>query len=130
MYLFIDPSSQDSIRLVLFVAHTSREHVFEVRNRELLSVVIEALDREHASLADLRGIVVLVGEGRFSSTRIASVVANTISYALRIPVVTATRGNEPTVATIETFFITSSDTSYYITPTYSGEPHIGIPPQP
>jgi tRNA A37 threonylcarbamoyladenosine modification protein TsaB len=125
MYLFIDPSEQDSIRLVLFSNTITREHVFEVRNRELLSVVVEALDREHVALADLQGIVVMVGEGRFSSTRIASVVANTLSYALHIPVVATTRGNEPTGTTIETFFA-ASDTSYYITPTYSGEPHIGI----
>lgn len=124
MYLFIDPSEQDSIRLVLFSNTTSHEQVFEVRNRELLEVVVVLLDREHITLADLQGIVVLVGEGRFSSTRIASVVANTLSYALRIPVVATTRGNEPTDATIETFFA-ASDTSYYITPTYSGEPHIG-----
>ncbi len=124
MYLFIDPASQDSIRLVVFSNNTSREHVFEVRNRDLLLVIVEALDRERVALADLQGIVVLVGEGRFSSTRIASVVGNTLSYVLHIPVVATTRGGEPTDATIETFFA-ASDTSYYITPTYSGEPHIG-----
>lgn len=129
MYLFIDPSSQDSIRLVLFLNTTSREHVFEVRNRELLVVIVEVLDREHLSLADLQGIVVLVGEGRFSSTRIASVVGNTLSFALHIPVVATTRSHEPTETTIDTFF-TTSDTHYYITPTYSGEPHIGTPSQP
>lgn len=128
MYLFIDPSAADTIRLVLFLNGMSREYVFEVRNRELLSVIIEALDRERIALTDLHGIVVLVGQGRFSSTRIASVVGNTLSYALHIPVVATTLGNEPTVATIETFF-TGSDTSYYITPTYSGEPNIGTPSQ-
>ncbi len=125
MYLFIDPSKQDSIRLVLFLHDTSREHVFDVRNRELLSVIVEMLEREHVPLAHIRGIVVLVGEGRFSSTRIASVVGNTLSYALHIPVVATTRGNEPTGATIDTFF-TASGILYYITPTYSGEPHIGV----
>lgn len=129
MYLFIDPSQQDSIRLVLFFNNISQERVFEVRNRELLSVIVEALDQEHLSLADVEGIVVLVGEGRFSSTRIASVVSNTLSYTLRIPVVAATRGNEPTEATINTFFL-AGDTHYYITPTYSGEPHIGTPLKP
>ncbi len=128
MYLFIDPSSSDTIRLVLYFNATSREHIFEVRNRELLSVIVEALDRERVALADLRGIVVLVGEGRFSSTRIASVVGNTLSYALHIPVVATTRGNEPTDATIDSFFL-APHPHYYITPTYSGEPHIGKPSQ-
>ncbi|HRH23275.1 MAG TPA: hypothetical protein PK295_01440 [Candidatus Magasanikbacteria bacterium] len=128
MYLFIDPSAADTIRLILFFNGTSREHVFEVQNRELLSVIVEVLDREHVALTDLQGIVVLVGEGRFSSTRIASVVGNTLSYTLHIPVVATTRGNEPSETTIDTFF-TGSDTTYYITPTYSGEPNIGTPSQ-
>ena len=128
MYLFIDPSLMSTIRLVLLSGTISREHVFEVSNRELLNVIKEALERENIVLTDLEGIVVLIGEGRFSNTRIASVVGNTLSYALNIPVVATTRGHEPTQSTVHTFF-SPSNITMYITPTYSGEPHIGIPTQ-
>ncbi len=124
MYLFIDPSRHESVRLVVLRADVEQEYIYQVKNRELLHMIVDTLDREGESIGDIEGIVVLVGVGGFSSTRIASVVVNTLAFALRVPVASTTQEHIPTSTTVATFFGPESSTQY-ILPTYSGEPNIG-----
>ncbi len=124
MRLFIDPSSPDVIRLVFFSDNAMHERIVRARNRELLRVIADALEEDQYTLAHITGVVVLVGQGGFSSTRIASVIGNTFSYALHVPVVAVDRAHEPTVETIDALFSTPSS-HHYIVPMYSSEPTIG-----
>src|SRR5688572_1972964 len=87
MYLFIDPSEQSKIKLILFFSDRQKSIEVEWRNRELLQVIVDAFESEKIELSEITGIAVLVGKGGFSSTRIASVVGNGFAYALHIPIV-------------------------------------------
>ncbi|MBU4332425.1 tRNA (adenosine(37)-N6)-threonylcarbamoyltransferase complex dimerization subunit type 1 TsaB [Patescibacteria group bacterium] len=56
-------------------------------SEKLLSTVDKLLKKNKVKLTDLQGVVVVKGPGGFSSVRVGVVVANTLSYALQIPVV-------------------------------------------
>lgn len=126
MYLYIDPSGSHSTYLVLFYPDHQKEYTYEGKNRELLTHIVHIFDQEKLSLDDLDGIAVRVGSGGFSSTRIAAVVANTFSFALHIPVI-GSSGEHAHSFDILTSIFTSTKPGVYLSPTYSGEPNIGVP---
>ena len=53
----------------------------------LLATIRDELQREHATFADLQGIVVFRGPGSFTGLRIGITTANAMSYGLAIPIV-------------------------------------------
>lgn len=124
MFLYIDPSKHNCIRLIIFRDNTASVYEVSGKNRELLSVIDDIFCHHKLSLQDLRGIILLEGEGSFSSTRIATVVANSLSFTLHIPVVSTTRVHEPTIETVTQFF-DHTLVGHYVIPLYSGEPNIG-----
>ncbi len=85
MYLLIDNSSNDKIlfHYCLDTKWTQREFG---KDSDLLVSVDQLLSNEGRQLSDLRGLAVVVGKGKFTATRIAVTVVNTLSYALQIPV--------------------------------------------
>lgn len=124
MYLFIDPSLHDQIRIVLYNKGGSKEYTVDGRNRELLNTIVSVFTQEKLSINELDGIAVLLGEGGFSSTRIAAVVGNTLAFALHIPIIGVTREHSLTSESISKLFSTG-EIGAFISPTYSGEPNIG-----
>lgn len=55
-------------------------------SREVVDAIKGLLGESSLSLEDLAGIVVVHGVGSFTSTRIAAVTANTLGYALNLPI--------------------------------------------
>ena len=92
-----------------------RDHVVERRvaalDRHSPGVLEQAmtslLHARHLATADLRGIDVVPGPGRFSRVRLGVVTANALSWALGIPL--TVRGKRARIAR----------------PEYGAEPHIG-----
>lgn len=125
MYLFIDPSVYTEISITLLFPDREKRVVVTEKNRELLRVIATVLETEGMSPQDISGIVILVGEGSFSSTRIASVIGNACAYALHIPVVGILSNANVTFQSVEAH-ISRVPVGVYLSPTYSGEPHIGI----
>ncbi len=123
MYLFIDPSHHDSIRLVVLYSTHEKEYQVVGKNRELLIHIMSTLDQEQLSLSDVEGVAIRMGVGGFSSTRIASVVGNSLSFALHIPVV-GVNLDHPSFGALTTLF-SSAKLGVYLSPTYSSEPTIG-----
>jgi tRNA A37 threonylcarbamoyladenosine modification protein TsaB len=124
MYLFIDPTHHSHIRLVLFFSDHVQEVLVEGKNRELLQVIVRVLETAKIALTDIQGVVILVGQGGFSSTRIASVVGNALAYSLKVPIVGAITTHGWSFETIRTH-VSSGMPGVYLSPTYSGEPSIG-----
>ena len=124
MYLLTDCTTKDVIRLTLFSQERRVEYVAEGRNARLLSHVVLFLDQESVARGDILGIVVVVGEGSFSSTRIASTVANTWGFVQDVPVIGVSQED---VKGVEGCIKKLTTTPYYVPfhPTYSGEPNIG-----
>ena len=86
MYLVIDNSLNEKI-----IFHTSLntkwvQHDFDRTDKGLLSLVDDLLKKMEIGLSDLQGIAVVVGVGKFTATRIATTVANTLALTLKIPV--------------------------------------------
>ncbi len=87
MKLLIDNSEESE---VIICAKIQKWKKFVIKNKAqkpLLVILNNFLSKNKKKLTDITGIAVVVGKGRFTATRIAVTVVNTLGYALKIPVV-------------------------------------------
>lgn len=126
MFLLIDTSEKDNIQLALFDKNILEHQNYSVPNRELLVCI----DNEFRVLSseflvkDLEGIMVVVGAGNFTNTRIACVVANTFAYDKQIPLLAIQKEETNKVQTLISKLLKQKP-GHYISATYSAEPNIG-----
>lgn len=132
MFLLIDTSEKDNIQLALFDQNIIEHQNYSVPNRELL-VCIDNLFTSQKSIKskvhkvsfdDLEGIMVVVGAGNFTNTRIACVVANTFAYDKQIPLLAIQKEETNKVQTLIPRLLEQVP-GQYISATYSAEPNIG-----
>ena len=130
MFILLDLSKKTTLHLALFdestIVHANTEGV----NRELLSC-IDAFLREHSlNTKDVQGIMVVVGAGGFTSTRIATTVANGFAYALQVPLLAISEAQVEHVQELIPELLKTEKVypperrGQYISATYSGEPNI------
>lgn len=91
---------------------------------ELLIKIEELLKKNNTQLNDLGGIIVFTGEGSFTGLRIGTTVANSIAYALSIPVL-ASSGKDWILSGAKKLVTAKSNN--YVIPQYSAEPNITSP---
>ncbi len=72
----------------------------------------------------LAGIMVVVGAGSFTSTRLACVVANTFAYVLQIPLLAIKKDEINKIQKLIPKLLKQKK-GHYISATYSGEANIG-----
>ncbi|PIR03647.1 MAG: hypothetical protein COV59_05685 [Candidatus Magasanikbacteria bacterium CG11_big_fil_rev_8_21_14_0_20_39_34] len=118
----IDPSLQGSIRLLLLGKDTRMEKDFPAENRELLLCVDEFLHENKCPVENLLGVFVVLGSGGFTSTRIAVVVANTMSYVQKIPV--GPLDSKQWDCSYDQISACLLPLGQYVSAIYSGEPNI------
>lgn len=121
MYALLDTSDPEQIHLALVNGLSVKDYFFARANYSLLQAVIKSLEEADATLSSLTGVAVVVGLGRFTATRIATVVGNTLAYALRMPVVAVSSFNPGQAAVL----LQSRPPGEYIVPVYSAGAHIG-----
>ena len=84
MYLLIDPTDRKYNILTLF----DEKKLFSADYDRNVSGLVEAVDKflrnKKLKPENLKGIFVIVGEGGFTSTRVATTVANSFIYVLGI----------------------------------------------
>ena len=124
MFLLIDTSQKDTIRLALFDEKELFEKRVDAQNRELLASIDAFFDAQEFSKENLQGIAALVGEGSFTSTRIAVTVANAFGYVLGVPLLAVTKDEASNIQDVIPK-IESQLVGQYISASYSGEPNIG-----
>lgn len=124
MFVLFDLSSKDLIRVVLFDETGLHEKKEEARNKELLAVFDSFLVEKKLSKKDVQGIMVVVGSGGFTSTRLAVTVANTFGYALHIPLLAISEAEAADPQALLTRLL-AQPPGQLISPTYSGEANIG-----
>lgn len=90
-YLFIDTSVRDTVSLSLYRAKTKNDINVKGSIQEFLEIIDKFIIDQGLSKSDIRGIVVVVGEGSFTSTRLAMVIANTFGYTQNIPLLAILR---------------------------------------
>ena len=143
MYLLIDISELNKIHLAIFDKKSVRqaqdkiEHkYYSGRNRKLLVCIDKMFkgirSKEGSPLGKggtgglLSGIMVVVGTGSFTSTRIACVVANTFAFALHIPLLAIKQAEIDKVQELIPKLLKQKP-GHYLSATYSGEPNLGNP---
>lgn len=120
MYLLIDNSFNDKIifHYCLDTDWVQYEYIRDDRN--LLLLINQLLIDQSKKLTDLQGLATVVGKGKFTATRIATTLANTLSFALKIPVLA-----------VEDFYpniikdIQASPIGQYVSAQYSAPANIG-----
>lgn len=123
MYLLLDLSEADRLHVALFTDTEISHTMVPGRNRELLSAVHDALRSRGLTPADVRGIMVVVGTGSFTSTRIATTVANMWTYVFRVPLLAITATHVDRVQSLIPTLL-AEPAHQYLTPLYSGEPSV------
>lgn len=125
MFLLIDTSERDTIELSVFDEQTKHDANVEASNRELLRVIDDVLIEKKIQKEDIAGIMVVVGEGSFTSTRLATTVANTFAYVRQIPVLAISKeqARDPQAFISE---LLGQPAGQYISATYSAPPSINI----
>ena len=122
MYLYIDNSQETKI---VFKALVKNENSVsgEYQNpkkRSLLYFIDKFLDKLKIKTGDLSGLVILVGQGRFTATRILTTTANTLALIFKIPIIAVKEFNEAEIFKK----IKKARKGIYVSATYSAEPHI------
>ena len=125
MFLLLDPSNKDLIHLALFDEKATKWYECAGRNRELLRSIDFFLNHKGVVKDSLQGIMVVVGAGSFTSTRIAAVIANVFGYVHGLPLLAITKEEaNDTQALIPTLI--REPARQYISAAYSGEPNIRL----
>lgn len=123
MYLIIDPSESEAL-----VVHHSLDgkvwHEYKA-TLENVSAMLPAIERAvqaaGKTLHDIRGVAVVVGKGRFTATRAAVTIVNTLAYSLAIPVVGITEVTEKNVVDA----LVHTPVGQYVHASYSAPPRVG-----
>jgi len=129
--LFINTSKNNQLDVFLLSDHKildklSLEGNFKV-SENLLKLINKLLKKNKIELVQLKGIIAVSGPGPFTSLRIAVAVANTLSFALRIPVAgIANKDNLLDLQLIKKGVkeINKARVGNYIHPFYNQEPNI------
>lgn len=124
MYLLFDLSEKDAIHLALFDEEKRSDATVSGRNRDLLAVLDDFLQKENVNKKDIQGIATVVGAGGFTSTRIAAVVANAFAYAQKIPVIAVQKEQTADIPSLIAQ-LSTRPAGEYVSATYSAEPNIG-----
>lgn len=121
MKLLIDNSEESEI---IICAKNQKWEKFVISNKAqkpLLLILENFLFKNKKNFKDITGIAVVVGKGRFTATRIAVTIVNTLGYALKIPVVSVISSDTELA---EKAF-KKAKPGVFISAKYSGEAHIG-----
>ena len=123
MYLLFNLSSRDKIILSLFDQTILFTKEVIAKNRDLVDSIDQLLKSKKIKSEEIKGIMVVVGEGGFTSTRIAVTVANVFVYTLQIPVlgITAQQAVEPQKLINK---LNKQKKGQYLSATYSAEANI------
>ena len=110
-------NNQDRLKYITWPAHKELSATVHTKIKELLSSI-------NKELKDIEGLVIYKGPGSFTGLRIVVTVANTLAYALEIPIV-GTLGEHWLKSGIERLL--SQENDEVILPFYGAEPHITKP---
>lgn len=92
--------------------------------KDLLRVIREQLQAQHADWSDIGGIVIYQGPGSFTGLRIGITVANTLAYGQTIPIVAAKNDNWLDTGLAK---LRAGQNDRLVLPHYGSEAHITLP---
>lgn len=124
VYLIIDNSVDSVIEVYYWLNNKWQKEDFSADIAgKLVGCIQSVLDKLELDKKAVQGIGMVIGKGRFTSTRIVVTMANIFAYAWGIPV-HAFLALTLTDDTVEQF--RTKKRGEYVTPIYSSEPRIGV----
>ena len=121
MYLLVDNSLPDTV-VFQYVDDAAKTERILSRSPGGLLVSIQAFLAElHLEISDLSGLAVVVGKGRFTATRVAVTIANTLAFAQEIPVLAVKEFTDPHWLQA----LQEAIPGRFIAAEYSAEPRVG-----
>lgn len=87
----------------------------------LLATLRDGLAEQHAKFADCKGLIVFTGPGSFTGLRIGITVANSLAYALGVPIVGA-QGQQWQADGLSR--LSAGENDRLVLPQYGSEAHI------
>lgn len=123
MYLLIDPGENNKINLSLFNSNKRENFSGSGKSKDVLVYLDNFLNQVNLTKTDIKGIAVVVGEGRFTSTRIATVIANIFSLVEDKKLIAVSKHQSEDNEEMLSLF-KKSKPGEYISAIYSGEPNI------
>lgn len=94
MYLVIDNSIDNQVLFYTYLNTKWVQAVVATNQKNLLLALGEFCDSVGKQIKDLKGVAVVVGVGKFTSTRVATTMANALALSLRIPVLAVDKFSE------------------------------------
>jgi len=126
MYVLVNASVRGEITFLLLMQDgtTKEARTYSGQNKDVMTALVQFFSDTNISKDDVRGIGLVEGVGGFTSTRIATLVANAFSYVQQLSVIAISQAEfaSPTQVLIERF--TAQTPGALLHPTYSGEPNI------
>lgn len=124
MKLIIDNSSEQFVFFYLKIGGRWLKDKRRFSSTPLTVLLDAAVKKHKKKIQDISGVAVLIGKGRFTATRIAVTVANTLSFALKIPVAGLNSLNSPDDFKAAENKLNKGRPGAYISAKYSAEAHI------
>lgn len=123
MFLLINLSQKNTIQLALFNKEKIVQAEVSGQNKDLLVSLDTFFTQENFNKNNLQGIMVVVGAGSFTSTRLSCVVANTFGYVLNVPLLAV---GESQIDKVQELIpeLLQQPKGQFISAAYSGEPNI------
>lgn len=132
MILFIDSSENEKLRISLLEGDVIKDNIINSKlhySEKLLFGISQFLKKNRKTLQNIKSIVVVKGPGKFSGLRIGVTCANTLGYALGIPVIGVMKDEILGEKLLKIF----SKKNFFrkkraiVVPVYGKEPNITIP---
>lgn len=121
MYLVVDNSADNQVSLFLHLNTKWVQGSVSVLNKNLLSALKDFCLSLGYRLNDIKGIAVVVGKGKFTSTRVAVTTANALAFSLNIPVLAVDQFDEDLDKRLA-----ASPAGIYASALYSAPANIGV----
>lgn len=121
MYLYLDNSTDGEVDFRLALNTKIIHTVFTIeKNQSLLELIEKFISGNGFLKEDLKGVAIVVGKGRFTSTRVAVATANTLAYAFNIPVLAVSDFKDEIFEDLK-----KQISGQYVSAEYSGAANIG-----
>ena len=126
MYLLINAAVHGNVSFTLLRMDgtCAEQKTYSGQNKDVILHLVDFLQETKIEKEAIAGIGLVEGVGGFTSTRIATLIANTFAYVRRIPVlgISEVQFAHPTNKIVLQFVNQSAGVLLH--PTYSGEPNI------
>lgn len=124
MYLMIDLSEKDMAELAFFDEKKIKRSFYSGKNGEVVHWISDFLSKQKFYPVNIKGIMVVEGDGSFTSVRLSTTVANIFSYILKIPVLPINKEQAKNPIKFIPKLL-SCVAGNYISAVYKGEPNLG-----